>query len=164
LNGRKGQVDDKSESSRSGTNVDAPNRRMKGNRPQGSLRWSNLGASSKNESDEFLDNHAMYNESIADIYTRLQMIEQEFSNSALNGNHNSLYQAQISSDHSINEIRTQLHAMERRTDEQFQNIRLALQVHKSSTELISDSVMQLYQRTAEVEEELSESGRRISLT
>lgn len=95
-------------------------------------------------------------EVITDIYAKLEMIEFELRNArsighGFNSHSDSLYQAQINTESSINEIRIQLYSMEQKTERQFENIRLALQLYKSSTELISDSVRTLCRRTSQGE-------------
>ena len=101
---------------------------------------------------ELLGDHG---DDISDIYSKLHKLELSLSENNLHGtlsngsgNNEALYQAQ-------NDLYAKLVAMERKMED----FRLALQVHKSSAELITDSVRCLHERTSEMEDELSQNSR-----
>lgn len=72
-----------------------------------------------------------------------------------------LYCAQMNSEKTIADLRAQLNALEKKSEEQIQNLRLALQVHKSTADIITDSVKSLDRRATEVEEELSQYSKSV---
>ena len=83
---------------------------------------------------------------------KLSMTEVSNSNTGYSNGSSSndaLYQAQ-------NEQRAQLASLERKIED----LCLALQVHKSSAEMMTDTMKHLYERTSEIEEELSQNGRQ----
>ena len=97
------------------------------------------------------------NKDVVNLYTKLHALELELTevsksnavNSSGSGNNDALYQAQ-------NEQRSQLASLERKID----GLCLALQVHKSSAEMMTDTMRHLYERTSEIEEELSQNSRQ----
>ena len=135
------------------------------------------GDTEKNRSkDKFEDNengtqkNMHQSNEITDLYRLVHQLKLELSevnnnsgSMSINGinNNDAIYRAQISSEQSINDLRDQLAIMERKTEEQFANLRLALQVHKSSTELISDSIRFLHEKTSGMEDEFSDNSPRI---
>jgi uncharacterized secreted protein with C-terminal beta-propeller domain len=95
-----------------------------------------------------------YSEDISKIFTKLHEMELLMSDKkslgeTTNGtnNNDALYQAQ-------NDLYAKITAIERQTDD----LRLALQVHKSSADLITDSVRYLHEKAIEMEE-LSQNSR-----
>lgn len=91
----------------------------------------------------------------SDLYTKLHKLELAMTEKNLIGsksdvasNNDALYQAQ-------NDLYAKLTKMEQNIDD----LRLALQVHKSSAELIGDSVRYLHERTSDMEDELSQNSR-----
>jgi len=124
------------------------------------LRWSSV------EGDKFVDNKISANvtgtdhtHEINDLYAKLYKLEDKFDqqdkargdtvlagmiNQGGAAHDDTLYQVQ-------NEHRAQLTTLEKKIDD----LRLALQVHKSSSQLMSESIRHLYGRTSVTDGELS---------
>lgn len=91
-----------------------------------------------------------------DLYAKLHELELELTeigNSGTartndDGNHDALYRAQ-------NELRANLSVVEQKMDD----LRFVIQMQKCTTEMISDSIKCLHDRTVQMEDELSQNSR-----